>query len=67
MISMNELVEAIKKAKISWDEIAQEEADSGYDDAMLSIERGEAEGYYSGLLSAYFILNGHAPEGMEDE
>lgn len=67
MVAMNELVEAIKKAKISWDEIAKQEEDEGYDDAMTSIERGEAEGYYYGLRSAYIIINGHEPEGMEDE
>lgn len=64
---MNELLEEIKKAKIAWDEIAQQEADNGYDDAMLSIERGEAEGHYFGLRHAYIILNGHAPAGEEDE
>jgi len=65
--TMNELLEKIKEAKTAWDTIAQEEADSGYSDAMLSIERGEAEGYYYGLRSAYIILNGHAPAGEEDE
>lgn len=65
--TMNELLEKIKEAKTAWDEIAQEEADGGYNDAMLSIERGEAEGYYFGLRSAYIILNGHAPTGEEDE
>ena len=64
---MNELVEAIKKAYDSWKEIAQQEEDEGYDDAILSIERGEAEGYYWGLRSAYIIINGHEPEGMEDD
>jgi hypothetical protein len=67
MSSMNELVEAIKKAYDSWKEIAQQEEDEGYDDAILSIERGEAEGYYWGLRSAYIIINGHEPEGMEDD
>jgi hypothetical protein len=65
--TMNELIEKIKEAKIAWDEIAQEEADGGYNDAMLSIERGEAEGYYFGLRSAYIILNGHAPAGEDEE
>ena len=67
MSSMNELVEAIKKAYDGWKEIAQQEEDEGYDDAILSIERGEAEGYYWGLRSAYIIINGHEPEGMEDD
>jgi len=65
--TMNELLEKIKEAKTAWDTIAQEEADGGYSDAMLSIERGEAEGYYFGLRSAYIILNGHAPAGEENE
>lgn len=64
---MNELLEQIKKAKTAWDEIAQAEEDSGYSDAMMSIERGEAEGFYFGLRYAYIILNGHAPAGEEDE
>ena len=62
---MNELIEKIKEAKTAWDEIAQQEEDGGYNDAMLSIERGEAEGYYFGLRSAYIILNGHAPDEEE--
>ena len=65
--TMNELLEKIKEAKIAWEEIEQQEADGGYSDAMLSIERGEAEGYYFGLRSAYIILNGHAPAGEENE
>jgi hypothetical protein len=64
---MNELLEKIKEAKTAWDEIAQQEADEGYSDAMLSIERGEAEGFYFGLRYAYVILNGHDPIGDEDD
>ena len=64
---MNELLEEIKKAKTAWDEIAQQEEDGGYNDAMLSIERGEAEGFYFGLRYAYIIINGHAPAGEENE
>ena len=64
---MKELLEEIKEAKTAWEEIAQEEADGGYSDAMLSIERGEAEGYYYGLRTAYIILEGHDPIGDEDE
>ena len=65
--TMNELIEKIKEAKIAWQEIEQQEADGGYSDAMLSIERGEAEGFYFGLKYAYVILNGHDPVGDEDE
>jgi len=64
---MEKLLEEINKAKTAWDEIAQQEEDGGYNDAMLSIERGEAEGYYFGLRYAYIILNGHAPAGEENE
>lgn len=64
---MNELIEKIKEAKESWDEIAQQEEEEGYSDAMTSIERGEAEGFYYGLRAAYIILNGHAPAGEDDE
>ncbi len=67
--TMNELIEKIKEARIAWQEIEQQEADGGYSDAMLSIERGEAEGFYFGLKCAYVILNGHEPdlEIHEDE
>jgi len=65
--TMEKLLEEINKAKTAWDDIEQQEADGGYNDAMLSIERGEAEGFYFGLRYAYIIINGHAPAGEEDE
>jgi len=65
--TMEKLLEEINKAKTAWDDIEQQEADGGYNDAMLSIERGEAEGFYFGLRYAYIILNGHAPAGEENE
>jgi hypothetical protein len=65
--TMNELLEKIKEAKTAWEEIAKQEEDEGYSDAILSIERGEAEGYYYGLRNAYIILEGHDPIGEEDE
>jgi hypothetical protein len=64
---MNELIKAIKEAKTAWEEIAQQEEEEGYSDAMTSIERGEAEGYFYGLRSAYIIINGHEPAGEDDE
>jgi hypothetical protein len=64
---MNELLEEIKKAKTAWDTIAQQEEEEGYSDAMTSIERGEAEGYFYGLRYAYIILEGHDPIGDEDD
>ncbi len=65
--TMEKLLEEINKAKTAWDDIEQQEADGGYNDAMLSIARGEAEGFYFGLRYAYIIINGHAPAGEEDE
>ena len=65
--TMNELLEAIKKAKTAWDEIEKQEEEENYSDAMTSIERGEAEGFFDGLRYAYVILNGHDPIGDEDE
>lgn len=68
MSSMNELINAINKAYESWQEIAIQEEEEGYSDAILSIERGEAEGFYFGLKAAYIILNGHEPDtGIDDE
>jgi hypothetical protein len=65
---MNELIEKIKEARIAWQEIAQAEIEDGYSDAILSIERGEAEGYYFGLKYAYVIINGHEPDlGITDD
>lgn len=64
---MNELLEQIQKARLSWKEAEQAEVADGYDDAILSIERAEAEGFYLGLKYAYVMLNGHDPIGDEDE
>ena len=60
--TMNELLNKIRQTYKDWQEIAQQEMESGYDDAMLSIERAEAEGFHYGLLSAYIIINGHEPD-----
>ena len=49
------------------EEAEQAEIEDGYDDAILSIERAEAEGFYLGLKYAYVMLNGHDPIGDEDE
>lgn len=62
---MEKLLEEIQKAKAAWDDIADKEEAEGYSDAMLSIERGEAEGFYFGLRWAYIILNGHEPNEQE--
>lgn len=64
---MNELVEQIKQARLSWKEAERIEIEDEYSDAILSIERAEAEGFYLGLKYAYVFLNGHDPIGDEDE
>jgi len=60
--TMDELLNKIRQTYKDWQEIAQREEDEGYDDAILSIERAEAEGFHYGLLSAYIIINGHEPD-----
>lgn len=60
--TMENLLEQIRRSYSDWQDVAKQEVESGYDDAMLSIERAEAEGFHYGLLSAYIILNGHEPD-----
>lgn len=62
MVTMNELLEQIRRSYADWQDVAKQEQEEGYDNAMLSIERAEAEGFHYGLLSAYIILNGHEPD-----
>jgi hypothetical protein len=50
------LKQMIDKAWIEFNEIATEEEEDGYSDAMLSMERTRAEGYAEGLSSAYSII-----------
>jgi hypothetical protein len=52
-----EMLEAmIDKATIDFLEIAKEEEDGDYGDAMLSMERTEASGYVDGLTAAYHLV-----------
>jgi hypothetical protein len=60
------LVDAIEAALTAWREAVRAEVESNYSDAMLSIERANAEGFYTGLRVAYITLNGHEPELAED-
>ena len=50
------LKQMIDKAWAEFNEIAQEEEDGDYGDAMLSMDRTRAEGYAEGLSSAYSLI-----------
>lgn len=50
------LEQMIDKATLDFLEIAKEEEDGDYSDAMLSMERTEASGLLEGLAAAYHIV-----------
>ena len=50
------LEQMIDKATLDFLEIAKEEEDGDYSDAMLSMERTEANGYMEGLSVAYHVI-----------
>jgi hypothetical protein len=50
------LEQMIDKASLDFLEIAKEEEDGDYSDAMLSMERTQAEGFVDGLSAAYYIV-----------
>jgi len=50
------LKQMIDKAWLEFSEIAKEEEEDDYSDAMLSMDRTRAEGYAEGLSSAYAII-----------
>jgi len=50
------LEQMIDKATLDFLEVAKEEEDGDYSDAMLSMERTEANGYADGLTAAYHII-----------
>lgn len=50
------LEQMIDKATMDFIEIAKEEEDGDYGDAMLSMERTQAEGFVDGLSAAYYIV-----------
>jgi hypothetical protein len=50
------LEQMIDKATLDFLEIAKEEEDGDYGDAMLSMERTEANGFVDGLSAAYHII-----------
>ena len=50
------LEQMIDKATLDFLEIAKEEEDGDYGDAMLSMERTEANGFADGLSAAYQVI-----------
>jgi hypothetical protein len=50
------LEQMIDKASLDFLEIAKEEEDGDYGDAMLSMERTQAEGFVDGLSAAYYLI-----------
>ena len=50
------LEEMIDAAWNDFSEIAKEEEDDGYSDAMLSMDRTRAEGFAEGLATAYHLV-----------
>ena len=50
------LEQMIDKATLDFLEIAKEEEDGDFGDAMLSMERTQAEGFVDGLSAAYYIV-----------
>lgn len=57
------LAKDIDEAWLVFSQIAKEEEDDDYSDAMVSMERTEANGFATGLERAYFILFGQQYEG----
>lgn len=50
------LEQMIDKATFDFLGIVQEEEDGDYSDAMLSMERTEANGFIEGLTAAYHVI-----------
>jgi hypothetical protein len=50
------LEQMIDKATLDFLQIAKEEEDGGYSDAMQSMERTEASGFVDGLSLAYNLI-----------
>ena len=56
MTVKDKLKQDIDKAWDEYNEIAAEEEDDGYSDAMLSMDRTRAEGYAEGLQYAWELM-----------
>lgn len=50
------LEQMIDSAWYDFNEIAKQEEEDDYSDAMLSMERTEAQGYAEGLEAAYLLI-----------
>jgi hypothetical protein len=64
------LEQLIDKASLDFLEIAKEEEDGDYSDAMLSMERTEADGYLQGLQVAYQLVYNKeyiSPSALDEE
>jgi hypothetical protein len=56
MNSQQQLEHDIEEAWEEFSEIAKEEEEDEYSDAMVSMERTRAEGYAEGLEHAYYVI-----------
>jgi hypothetical protein len=63
-----QLQSMIDKAWQDFSEIAKAEEEDDYSDAMVSMERTEANGYAEGLSSAYRLIfgEGYIPQEITD-
>lgn len=56
MTPQDMLKNMIQKAWAEFNDIAREEEEDDYSDAMLSMDRTRAEGYAEGLSTAYALI-----------
>ena len=56
MTSQEMLEQVIDSAWNDFSQIAKEEEEDGYSDAMLSMDRTRAEGFAEGLATAYHLV-----------
>lgn len=70
MTQQEMLEQLIDNATKDFIEIAKAEEEDGYSDAMVSMERTEADGFLQGLSVAYHIMFGKeyiSPISLEEE
>jgi len=70
MTQQEMLEQLIDKATLDFIEIAKAEEEDDYSDAMVSMERTEADGFLQGLSVAYHIMFGKeyiSPTSLESE
>lgn len=63
MVSMNELENQIRLARLALAEAKRVEEENGYDDALLSMDRSYCEGSLDSLEFVYTLMNGHEYSG----